>query len=203
MMKLLLISLFSCLFMCTQAQDKLDIIKSLQELKNKSHIDGEDSTMLKLYHELYFNSLQKDVFSLDPELLNRIQSLIKGPRTKNVHLLVSLLKYQDAIRLREEGKIKFDQEMQLAMINFMDQEFLEIYNQTPALVYIYKTETLEMNGQSPELLENIEQGLKAFPDCIPLKLYLYNNYKNEALKKELLQNHASHWLVKLKLSQAK
>ena len=202
-MKLLLISLFSCLFMCTQAQDKLDIIKSLQELKNKSHIDGEDSTMLKLYHELYFNSLQKDVFSLDPELLNRIQSLIKGPRTKNVHLLVSLLKYQDAIRLREEGKIKFDQEMQLAMINFMDQEFLEIYNQTPALVYIYKTETLEMNGQSPELLENIEQGLKAFPDCIPLKLYLYNNYKNEALKKELLQNHAAHWLVKLKLNQAK
>ncbi len=196
-MKFLITLFFSSFFIAVHAQEKPDMVNTLQEFKNKSHIDETDSTMLELYHQFYIQTLQNDEPAIRPELINQIKTLMSAPRTKNLYLLMSILMYQEAILASAQKKIKLEPETQLRLINFIEQEFQSLYNQTPAIVYIFKTESLQQFGLSPELLKNMEDGLKAYPECIPLKVYLFNNYKNEAVKKDLLQNHSSHWLVKL------
>lgn len=196
-MKFLITLFFSSFFIAVHAQEKPDMVNTLQEFKNKSHIDETDSTMLELYHQFYIQTLQNDEPAIRPELINQIKTLMSAPRTKNLYLLMSILMYQEAILASAQKKIKLEPETQLRLINFIEQEFQSLYNQTPAIVYIFKTESLQQFRLSPELLKNMEDGLKAYPECIPLKVYLFNNYKNEAVKKDLLQNHSSHWLVKL------
>ena len=51
--------------------------------------------------------------------------------------------YQEVITKSAEQKIS-KPELQRDIINYLEKEFLEVYNKIPAIIYVYKVETLNL-----------------------------------------------------------
>lgn len=80
-------------------------------------------------------------------------------------------------------------------MNILENETKDIFGKIPAIIYIYKAEALESGHRKDESQNIIIQGLKEYPDSIPLKVYSYLNTKDNTIKDDLIKNHSKHWMV--------
>uniref|UniRef100_A0AAU6WRQ1 Uncharacterized protein n=2 Tax=Chryseobacterium TaxID=59732 RepID=A0AAU6WRQ1_9FLAO len=106
------------------------------------------------------------------------------------------LMYQQHISQTEAAGKKPNPEFQMATLKLLEDEIQSVYGKVPALIYIYNYEALESGNRKEEAKAIALQGLKEYPDSVPLKVYVYLNTHDETIKNDLLKNHANHWMVK-------
>ena len=87
-------------------------------------------------------------------------------------------------------------ELQIEIMRLLEDETKNIYGKVPAIVYIYKYEALNSGEEEDHAKITLAQGLKEYPDSVPLKVYSYLNTKDEKIKTDLITNHSNHWMVK-------
>ncbi|UMQ40376.1 hypothetical protein MKS83_13315 [Chryseobacterium sp. Y16C] len=165
------------------------------DLKKKSQIDKSDKTIYNLLTTFYEKNLQADQEEMTPEDIQQIEKLVSDPNTKNLHILMLFLMYQQHISKTAAVGKKPDADFQIETMNILENETKDIFGKIPAIIYIYKAEALESGHRKDESQNTIIQGLKEYPDSIPLKVYSYLNTKDNTIKDDLIKNHSRHWMV--------
>jgi len=194
-MRKLIIGTLLCLSISVFAQSGNSMASILQKIKSQSKIDTQDKVVYDLMDEFYQKNLQADSDEMTPEFTHRIQKAVSDPNTKNIHLLYLLLMYQQHIsRAVAEGKSP-NPEFQIETMNLLESETKEVYGKLPAIIYIFKAEALDSGSKKEEAKITVANGLKEYPDSIPLKVYSYLNTKDEGLRQDLIKNHPNHWMV--------
>ncbi|PZU15358.1 MAG: hypothetical protein DI622_12725 [Chryseobacterium sp.] len=165
------------------------------DLKKKSQIDKSDKTIYNLLTTFYEKNLQADQEEMAPEDIQQIEKLVSDPNTKNLHILMLFLMYQQHISKTAAVGKEPDADFQIETMNILENETKDIFGKIPAIIYIYKAEALESGHKKDESQNTILQGLKEYPDSIPLKVYSYLNTKDNTIKDDLIKNHSKHWMV--------
>ncbi|UKB84166.1 hypothetical protein LF887_00520 [Chryseobacterium sp. MEBOG06] len=194
-MKNLILAIFLCFSLTAFAQSSLQIKETFQKIKSQSSIDSNDQTVYDLMDEFYQKSLQADDDEITPETIHKIEKAASDPNTKNLHLLFLFLMYQQHISQTVMAGKAANPEFQMETMNLLENETKNVYGKIPAIIYIYKAEALDSGQKKEEAKITVANGLKEYPDSIPLKVYSYLNTKDEVLKKDLIKNHANHWMV--------
>lgn len=177
------------------AQNKPSIKDIYPEIKKQSQIDKSDKTVYNLLTTFYDKNLQADQEEMTPEDIQQIERLVSDPSTKNIHILMLFLMYQQHISKTAAVGKEPDADFQIDTMNILESETKEIFGKIPAIIYIYKAEALESGHKKDESQNTVAQGLKEYPDSIPLKVYSYLNTKDNAIKTDLIKNHSKHWMV--------
>lgn len=194
-MKKLIFILFLCIGLNTFAQTGNQVKDIFLKIKQDSKIDKNDRTVYDLLDEFYNKNLQAEKDEMTPETVQRIEKTASNPDTKNLHILLLFLMYQQHIsRTSMAGKAP-DTGFQIEALNLLENETQEIYGKVPAIIYVYKSEAFDGAGKKQEAKAAVDQGLKEYPDSVPLKVYSYLNIKDEVLRNDLVKNHANHWMV--------
>jgi hypothetical protein len=167
-----------------------------EKIKKESQIDGNDKTIYNLLDEFYDKNLQAENDEMTPETIERIQKLASDSTTKNIHILILFLMYQQHISQTAAVGKKPNPDFQIATIKLLEDETKSVYGKIPAIVYIYKYEALDSGEKKDEAKAVAIQGLKEYPDSVPLKVYSYMTTKDESIKNDLIKNHPNHWMVK-------
>jgi hypothetical protein len=167
-----------------------------EKIKKESQIDGNDKTIYNLLDEFYDKNLQAENDEMTPETIERIQKLASDSTTKNIHILILFLMYQQHISQTAAVGKKPNPDFQIATMKLLEDETKSVYGKIPAIVYIYKYEALDSGEKKDEAKAVAIQGLKEYPDSVPLKVYSYMTTKNESIKNDLIKNHPNHWMVK-------
>lgn len=165
------------------------------DLRKKSQIDKSDKTIYNLLTTFYEKNLQADQEEMTPEDIQQIEKLVSDPNTKNLHILMLFLMYQQHISKTAAVGKEPDADFQIETINILENETKDIFGKIPAIIYIYKAEALESGHKKEESQNTVAQGLKEYPDSIPLKVYSYLNTKDTTIKNDLIKNHSKHWMV--------
>jgi hypothetical protein len=168
---------------------------TVAELKMQSKIDKNDLLIFSLLESFYIEALQSDQGQLSPQTAQKINTCIGDSKTKNRHLLILFLMYQEHISQTAAQGERPNAAYQIACINLLEKEMLGLYQKVPTIVYIYKAEALQSAGRSGEAKSLVEASLKKVPASIPLKVYKYLDSKDEAVKNDLVKNHSGHWMV--------
>lgn len=168
----------------------------INQLRKDVKIDAQDKEVFELLEEFYEQVLQSDLGELNSNMPKKIDKLYNNKKTKNRHLLLMFMAYQDHIsQTLAKGK-KSNTKFQVELMNDLAYEFKNIFNKIPAIIYIYKFETLDTSGQNEEAAKTIEEGLTEYPNSIPLKVYKFQISKDNEIKTDLINNHSNHWMVK-------
>lgn len=167
-----------------------------EKLKKESKTDGTDKTVYNILDEFYNKTLQAENDEMTDETIGKIQTLISNPDTKNIHILLLFLMYQQHISQTAAVGKKSNPEFQIETMSLLEEETKKIYGKIPAIIYIYKYESFDSGDKKQEAKAAVIQGLKEYPDSVPLKVYSYLNTNDEALKNDLIKNHSNHWMVK-------
>ena len=104
--------------------------------------------------------------------------------------------YQEIITKSAEQKA-LKPELQRDIVNYLEKEFLNVYNKMPTIIYVYKVETLKLFEDKAELKKYIDEGLKNYPNSIPLKYFSYKYLNEQTYKEELMILNKKHWLVNI------
>ncbi|KMQ66401.1 hypothetical protein ACM46_02375 [Chryseobacterium angstadtii] len=194
-MKKLIYTFFFCIALNVSAQSAGQATSVFQKIKEVTKIDKNDRAVYDLLDEFYNKNLQAEKDEMTAETVQRIEKLASNPDTKNLHILMLFLMYQQHIsRTSMAGKTP-DTDFQIEAMTLLEKETQEIYGKVPAIIYIYKAEALDGAGKKNEAKAAVDQGLKVYPDSVPLKVYSYLNTKDEVLKNDLVKNHTNHWMV--------
>jgi len=194
MKKLMLIVIF-CFGLNTFAQSGNQVKDIFLKIKQESKIDRNDRAVYDLLDEFYNKNLQAENDEMTSETVQKIEKMASNPDTKNLHVLLLFLMYQQHIsRTSMVGKAP-DTEFQIEAMKLLENETRELYGKVPVIIYIYKAEALDGGGKKEEAKTAVDQGLKEYPDSVPLKVYSYLNTKDEVLRNDLVKNHANHWMV--------
>lgn len=191
MKKKFLIILFISFNVFTQTSES-----RINQLREGTKIDNQDRAVFELLDEFYDQGLQSDAGELSTNMSKKIDKLYQNKKTKNRHLLVMFLAYQDHISQTVAIGKRSNTKFQVDLMTDLAYEFKNIYNKIPAIIYIYKFEALDSNRQNDEATKVIDEGLLEYPDSIPLKVYKFLSSKDEAIKTDLIKNHSNHWMVK-------
>lgn len=167
-----------------------------EKIKKESKIDGNDKTIYDILDEFYNKNLQAENDEMTTETVEKIQRLASDPATKNLHILMLFLMYQQHISQTAMAGKKPNPEFQVETMRLLEDETKSVYGKVPAIIYIYKYEALDGANKKDEAKAVAVQGLKEYPDSVPLKVYSYLSTKDEAIKNDLLKNHPNHWMVK-------
>lgn len=194
-MKKLVLIFFVLINLSLFAQNNPSIKDIYPEIKKQSKIDKSDKTIYNLLTAFYEKNLQADQEEMTPEDIQQIERLVADPNTKNLHVLMLFLMYQQHISKTAAVGKKPDSDFQIETMNILESETKEIFGKVPAIIYIYKAEALESGNRKEDSQNTITQGLKEYPDSIPLKVYSYLNTKDSTLKNDLIKNHSKHWMV--------
>jgi hypothetical protein len=195
MKKLALLLLF-LLSVHSFAQSAETIRTLFQKMKKDANIDKNDKAVYNLLDEFYNKSLQADNDEMTSETVEKIQMLASGKNTKNLHILMLFLMYQQHISQTAMVGKPSNPEFQIETMRLLEDETKDVYGKIPAIIYIYKYEALDSGKEEDQARATIAQGLKEYPDSVPLKVYSYLNTKDEKIKNDLIKNHANHWMVK-------
>jgi hypothetical protein len=195
-MKKLILIFFLFINLSLFAQNQRSIKDIFQELKQQSKIDTSDKTVYNLMTQFYEKSLQAEQDEMAPEDIQQIERLISDPNTKNLHILMLFLMYQKHISQTAAIGKASDPDFQIEAMNILESETKEVFGKIPTIVYIYKAEALESGNRKEEAKNVVTQGLKEYPDSVPLKVYHYLNTNNATIKNDLIKNHPNHWMVK-------
>lgn len=167
-----------------------------EKIKKESTIDGTDKAVYNILDEFYEKNLQAENDELGQETFEKFQRLVSDPATKNIHILMLFLMYQQHISQTAMVGKEPDSEFQVETTRLLEKETQNVYKKIPAIIHIYKYEALDSANKTEEAKSAAIQGLKEYPDSIPLKIYVYLNTKDEALKSDLINKHPNHWMVK-------
>ncbi|MCJ8155245.1 hypothetical protein MKJ01_15875 [Chryseobacterium sp. SSA4.19] len=167
-----------------------------EKIKKESKIDGNDKTIYTLLDEFYEQNLQAENDEMNPETIEKFRKLASEPGTKNRHLLILFLMYQQHISQTAATGKKPNPEVQIETMKLLKDEIQNVYSKTPAIIYIYQYEALDGGERKEEAKAVLIQGLKDYPDSVPLKVYTYLNTRDETLKNDLIQHHSNHWMVR-------
>lgn len=167
-----------------------------EKIKKESKIDGSDKAVYHLLEEFYAENLQAENDEMSDETIEKTQKLASDPDTKNLHILMLFLMYQQHISQTAAVGKKPNPEFQMATMRLLEDEIRSIYGKTPAIIYVYQYEALSAANKKEEAKATAFQGLKEYPDSVPLKVYTYLSTNDEAIKNDLLKNHSNHWMVK-------
>ncbi len=195
MKKLALLLLF-LLSVHSFAQSAETIRTLFQKMKKEATIDRNDKAVYNLLDEFYNKSLQADNDEMTSETVEKIQMLASDKNTKNLHILMLFLMYQQHISQTAMVGKPSNPEFQIETMRLLEDETKDVYGKIPAIIYIYKYEALDSGKEEDQARTTIAQGLKEYPDSIPLKVYSYLNTKDEKIKNDLIKNHSNHWMVK-------
>jgi hypothetical protein len=179
------------------AQNKKNIIEgTFDKIKNDTKVDKTDLTCYNLTQKMYDEILQNDISEFKKSTIEEIKNYQSSRKSKNIYLFTTLMFYQEVITKSAEQKIS-KPELQRDIINYLEKEFLEVYNKIPAIIYVYKVETLNLFDDKSELKKYIDEGLKNYPNSIPLKYYSYKYLKELTYKEELMRINKIHWLINI------
>lgn len=180
------------------AQNEIDeyINAVIIESKNTYPVDPKDLTMKIIFDQFYNEVLQNDSGQISEDLLNKIALMVESPSTKNMQIMNLLLVFQDYINDVSENPAALNPEFQLKIVNAIENEFIILKQDIPALVYVYKIEALQTNDKFDESDKLIEVSLQKFPNSVPIKTYKYLATEDENVKNDLVKNHSNHWFVK-------
>lgn len=180
------------------AQNEIDeyINAVIIESKNTYPVDPKDLTMKNIFDQFYNEVLQNDSGQITEDLLNKIALMVESPSTKNMQIMNLLLVFQDYINDVSENPAALNPEFQLKIVNAIENEFIILKQDIPALVYVYKIEALQTNDKFDESDKLIEVSLQKFPNSVPIKTYKYLATEDENVKNDLVKNHSNHWFVK-------
>ena len=179
------------------AQNKKNIIEeTFDKIKNDTKVDKTDLTCYNLTQKMYDEILQNDISEFKKSTIEEIKNYQSSRKSKNIYLFTTLMFYQEVITKSAEQKIS-KPELQRDIINYLEKEFLEVYNKIPAIIYVYKVETLNLFDDKSELKKYIDEGLKNYPNSIPLKYYSYKYLKELTYKEELIRINKIHWLINI------
>lgn len=195
-MKKLSLILFFFISISITAQQPDDYKKYIDQLKKEAKTDPQDKAVFDLLQEFYNQVLQSDLDELNPDVSTKFEKLYQNPKAGNYYLLVMFMIYQDHITQTAAAGKMSNAKFQIDLITDLETEFKTVYDKVPAIVYIYKTEAFNSDNQPAEALTAINNGLTAYPDSVPLKVYKYLNTKNPEIKNDLIKNHSNHWMVK-------
>ncbi|KIC61654.1 hypothetical protein [Chryseobacterium taiwanense] len=194
-MKKLVLIFFLFINLSLFAQNKESVQDIFQKLKQQSNIDKSDKTVYNLLTEFYEKNLQADEEIMTPEDIQQIEKLLSDPNAKNLHILMLFLMYQQHISQTAAVGKEPDSNFQIETMNLLESETKDVFGKIPAIIYIYKAEALESGKRKEDSQNTVAQGLKEYPDSIPLKVYSYMNTHDNAIKNDLIKNHSKHWMV--------
>lgn len=197
MKKILTIALLM-FFGTISAQNEIDeyINTVIVESKNTNPVDAKDLTMKNLFDQFYNEVLQDESGQISEDLLNKITVMVESLSTKNMQLMNLLLVFQDYINEVSENPSSLNSEFQLKIVEAMENEFINLKQDVPAIIYVYKIEALQTNEKFDESDKLIEVALKKFPNSVPIKAYKFLATEDENVKNDLIKNHSNHWFVK-------
>ena len=187
--------MFLCFGFHAFAQSGPSIKETFLKIKSQSKTDPNDKAVYNLLDEFYQKSLQAETDEMTPETIQQIEKLASDPNTKNLHILMLFLMYQQYLSRTVASKKAPDPQFQIETINLLENETKDIYGKIPAIIYIYKAEALDDAQNKEEAKLTVAKGLQEYPDSVPLKVYSYLNSKDPTLKNDLIKNHARHWMV--------
>ncbi len=190
---LLFILLFSVNLFSQNSQDYKTFI---EQIKKDSKSDKTDKTVYNLLNDFYEQALQSDQGELNKEISERIQNLYSNTQAKNLHVLTMFLTYQNHISETAALGKQPDLDFQINLLNDLETEVQKTYGSIPLIINIFKAEALNSGGKTNESAELISKTLIKNPNSIPLKVYKYLDTKDEQIKKDLVDNHSNHWMVK-------
>lgn len=192
---IILISLF--LTSINFAQTKKNAVeKAFDKVKKSTKIDKTDFTCYNLTQKMYDEVLQNEISELKNSTMVEIVKYQNNRKSKNTYLFSTLMFYQEVI-LESAKEKTIRPELLKDLINYLEKEFLEVYNKLPAIIYVYKVETLSYFDEKSELKKYIDEGLKHYPNSIPLKYYSYKYLNDLTYKEELMRVNKIHWLVNI------
>lgn len=183
-------------FAYSQSQVEKTLDSTLHRLKSASGTDATDTRIFDLLQSFYNEALQADNGVLSQETVQHVNNYVADTKTKNRHLLMLFLMYQQHISQTAAKGGKPNSEYQVALTKLLEKEMNAVYGKLPAIIYIYRAEALQSHGMIEEAKAMIVSALKVYPDSVPLKVYRYLDTQDEQIKKDLVQNHSGHWLVK-------
>lgn len=195
-MKKLFFLFLLCIGLNISAQTAAAAKEVFQKLKQEAKIDGNDKAVYNLLDEFYNKNLQADNDEMTSDTVEKIQRLATDPNTKNLHILMLFLMYQQHISQTAMVGKEPNSEFQIETMKLLEDETKNVYGKIPVIVYIYKYEALDSGKQEDLARATVAQGLKEYPDSIPLKVYSYLKSKDEKIKNDLVKNHPNHWMVK-------
>lgn len=195
MKKLIFIFLFF-IGLTISAQTAATAKEVFKKLKTEAKIDENDKEVYNLLDEFYNKSLQSENDEMNSETIEKIQRLASDPNTKNLHILMLFLMYQQHISQTSMVGKPSNPELQIEIMRLLEDETKNVYGKIPVIVYIYKYEALNSGKEEDQAKATLAQGLKEYPDSVPLKVYSYLNTKDEKIKTDLIKNHSNHWMVK-------
>ena len=197
MKKQILFLLFTFLTLTTFAQTKKNIIEeTFDNIKSKTKIDKSDSTCFNLTQKMYDEVLQNEISEFQKSTIEEINEFQKSRKSKNTYLFTALMFYQEIITKSAEQKV-VKPELQRDIVNYLEKEFLYVYNKIPTIIYVYKVETLNLLKDKTELKKYIDEGLKNYPNSIPLKFYSYKYLNEQTYKEDLMKLNKKHWLINI------
>lgn len=179
------------------AQTKKNIIEeTFDNIKSKTKIEKSDSTCFNLTQKMYDEVLQSEFSEFKKSTIEEINEFKKSRKSKNTYLFTALMFYQEIITISAEKK-KVKPELQRDIVNYLEKEFLFVYNKIPTIIYVYKVETLNLLEDKTELKKYIDEGLKNYPNSIPLKFYSYKFLNEQTYKEDLMKLNKKHWLINI------
>ena len=180
------------------AQNEIDeyINTVIVDSKNTNPVDAKDLTMKNLFDQFYNEVLQDESGQISEDLLNKITVMVESLSTKNMQLMNLLLVFQDYINEVSENPSSLNSEFQLKIVEAMENEFINLKQDVPAIIYVYKIEALQTNEKFDESDKLIEVALKKFPNSVPIKAYKFLATEDENVKNDLIKNDTNHWFVK-------
>ncbi|MDQ0476322.1 MULTISPECIES: hypothetical protein [Chryseobacterium] len=178
------------------SQNSEDYKTFIEKIKKDSKTDKADKTVYHLFNDFYEQGLQSDQGELSEDISQRIQKLYSDKKAKNLQILTMFLLYQNHITETAAVGKQPDPNFQINLIKDLESELKNTYGSVPIIINIYKAEALNSAGATKESAEIISNSLIQYPNSVPLKVYKYLDTKDEKIKKDLVDNHTNHWMVK-------
>lgn len=194
-MKNLILFILFFLSINIYSQRSEEYTKLIEQLKANAQVDKNDKTVFNILDDFYDQVLQSESGELKADIPERIQKIFSDKNAKNIQILKMFLVYQEHISQTAAAGKQPDPNFQVNLMTDLESEVKSVYGKVPVIIEIYKAEALNSNGQAKESAEMVSRSLEKFPDSIPLKIYKYLNTKDEKIKKDLITNHANHWMV--------
>lgn len=179
------------------AQIKKNLVEeTFDNIKSNTIVDKSDSTCFNLTQKMYYEILQNEISEFQKNTIEEISEFQKNNKSENTYLFTTLMFYQEVITKSAAQKV-LKPELQRDIINYLEREFLYVYNKIPAIIYVYKVETLNLFDDKVELKKYIDKGLQNYPNSVPLKFYSYQYLNEQTYKEELMKINKKHWLVNI------
>lgn len=198
-MKRIISLIIILLSIAVNAQNSIsDSLKlELENYKKSVDFDSNNKDIINMLNEYYYQNLQTNQ-GLSKQTLEKYNALNEGKNIKNKSIMFLFDKYQRHITETAMVGIKPNSTFQVAVMNLLAQECIDIHKTIPVIILIYLGEALMSDGKYVLALSHFESSLKYYPTSIPIQVYLtiLDPEKYAKLKKVLLRKNKNHWMVK-------